>query len=459
MGAGVSSPEELLRQHLGGRMPSHRHNAASIAYPTRYCAEVATLVRQGDVAALAAFSIDMTDGCNWQPDATAPACARCGGDFFEQTLCKTGKHHCRVCGLVICGHCIREKVLPHGDGAQRRVKACKPWTWANDVDCETFIHRGVNYRDLYQVEWPVDVWNKRRGDAVFSHLLEYAVACRQEQMVRFLIQQRQRWWPFLSRPRDEVGIDHPMSGPTHEADIPRALLLALALGDADTAELLRTSRACGRLHEQDAPLRDADFLASLPLAALTTVLSETRSEGQGVLLLRMLAAVDGVKADGKDDEPTGAAKKAALVRYFIATRLAVTLGESARLTDYPQDIQLHYLQEECTRGKVRAEVSQYIVETIVEGREKEALLFLSYESPATPCVVAFPVDVRAADVGAAPGATLLHAAAEHGMPGVARELLARGAVVSARDGQGRTPLEAATDLPTTFVLRDWTKRK
>ena len=56
----------------------------------------------------------------WRPDASASACTCCGKKFTMLIR----KHHCRNCGLVVCGSCSGTRVLlPHIDEAYK-VRIC-----------------------------------------------------------------------------------------------------------------------------------------------------------------------------------------------------------------------------------------------------------------------------------------------------------------------------------------------
>lgn len=59
----------------------------------------------------------------WVPDSMARRCAQCGGAFGVWRW----RHHCRICGCVVCAACSTHRfAIPHvlGDGAARACDAC-----------------------------------------------------------------------------------------------------------------------------------------------------------------------------------------------------------------------------------------------------------------------------------------------------------------------------------------------
>ena len=47
------------------------------------------------------------DGPAWQPDSATSVCMRCQGSF---KLLLVRRHHCRLCGDVVCGDCSTSRV-------------------------------------------------------------------------------------------------------------------------------------------------------------------------------------------------------------------------------------------------------------------------------------------------------------------------------------------------------------
>jgi acyl-CoA-binding protein len=67
---------------------------------------------------------------HWVPDRHASSCMRCGAVAF--TLTKR-RHHCRLCGLVVCDGCSPQRVeLPRNlgvEGLHRVCNVCASATW------------------------------------------------------------------------------------------------------------------------------------------------------------------------------------------------------------------------------------------------------------------------------------------------------------------------------------------
>jgi len=49
----------------------------------------------------------------WIPDKTAKKCMCCEGKFGSKKVFKSGKHHCRKCGLVVCTNCSERELKGH----------------------------------------------------------------------------------------------------------------------------------------------------------------------------------------------------------------------------------------------------------------------------------------------------------------------------------------------------------
>ena len=58
---------------------------------------------------------------HWVPDAAAASCARCGARFG---LVLIRRHHCRLCGAVVCGDCSTGRTSLLGWGIEDEVRCC-----------------------------------------------------------------------------------------------------------------------------------------------------------------------------------------------------------------------------------------------------------------------------------------------------------------------------------------------
>jgi len=56
----------------------------------------------------------------WIPDSEANNCMSCDGQFTFNRR----KHHCRLCGRVICGSCSRNKVRLGSRGGSSSIRVC-----------------------------------------------------------------------------------------------------------------------------------------------------------------------------------------------------------------------------------------------------------------------------------------------------------------------------------------------
>ena len=67
---------------------------------------------------MAAADEDYADKTAWVPDDASPTCLLCGGKFNGYSV---RRHHCRVCGKLVCGTCSRARVARRG----KAVRACR----------------------------------------------------------------------------------------------------------------------------------------------------------------------------------------------------------------------------------------------------------------------------------------------------------------------------------------------
>ena len=54
----------------------------------------------------------------WVPNDVTSVCMACGSGFSKRIFLGSGKHHCRKCGRVVCGECIKNSIYSH--------KVCDP---------------------------------------------------------------------------------------------------------------------------------------------------------------------------------------------------------------------------------------------------------------------------------------------------------------------------------------------
>jgi hypothetical protein len=69
------------------------------------------------------------DEAHWDPDSKYNSCPYCNISFHTENLAKTGlssgRHHCRMCGSLVCSDCSRGSLnLPAYVNAQRVCKQC-----------------------------------------------------------------------------------------------------------------------------------------------------------------------------------------------------------------------------------------------------------------------------------------------------------------------------------------------
>ena len=57
----------------------------------------------------------------WKPDSTAAACARCDRNFVVLVV---PKHHCRMCGEVVCGACSKQTLMIPGGRWFKPQRVC-----------------------------------------------------------------------------------------------------------------------------------------------------------------------------------------------------------------------------------------------------------------------------------------------------------------------------------------------
>jgi len=56
----------------------------------------------------------------WESDDAAPQCMRCKNAFTVISR----RHHCRSCGMVVCGDCSPFKAIVPGVNREREVRVC-----------------------------------------------------------------------------------------------------------------------------------------------------------------------------------------------------------------------------------------------------------------------------------------------------------------------------------------------
>ncbi len=61
----------------------------------------------------------------WVPDSVSSVCMRCQGEFEKAMMgWKTSKHHCRFCGLLVCGKCTNTKIRLPSLGCFEKTNVC-----------------------------------------------------------------------------------------------------------------------------------------------------------------------------------------------------------------------------------------------------------------------------------------------------------------------------------------------
>lgn len=57
---------------------------------------------------------------SWIPDKASPACMRCDGRFTATNR----RHHCRMCGLLVCDKCSKDKAVIRHINDTKKQRVC-----------------------------------------------------------------------------------------------------------------------------------------------------------------------------------------------------------------------------------------------------------------------------------------------------------------------------------------------